>query len=77
MGSRVHRLRAEVRRKMGREVFAEVVGSRRLAGQLWLEVEVMSNSPCEGEEPTMLARGWLPAYDENGEHVAWYYSRGC
>jgi hypothetical protein len=49
-----------------------------VAGALWVEVEVLSHSLCEGSlEPTVRARGWIPAHAPSGELNTWFSSRGC
>ena len=60
-----------------REQSANIVEARRLAGSLWLKVEVLAESPCSGRPEKVLARGWVPAYSASGTPVAWFYSRGC
>lgn len=55
-----------------------VLDSREIDGRLWLQVERLSDSFCEtGEEPDVVATGWLPAHDASGEPLIWFYSRGC
>lgn len=47
-------------------------------GELWLEVELLEQSPCEAARtPAALARGWLRAHTDSGEPVAWFHPRGC
>jgi len=43
---------------------------------LWFLVDIMS-SGCEGEEPTVIDHGWVPAYGTAEETTIWFYSRGC
>ena len=51
---------------------------RRVNNRLWLRVEVLSHSFCEGGAmPKVTARGWLPAHDASGEPTVWFPSRGC
>lgn len=53
------------------------LGSRRLAGELWIQVRLETEScgvVLEGVKPV---EGWLPAYDSSGQTSAWFYSRGC
>ena len=53
-------------------------GFRDVAGQLWIQVEVVSWSLCESEDkPVVLARGWLPAHVPSGKPSIWFSSRGC
>lgn len=59
------------------ETPANVRQSRVTNGQLWLEVEVRSSSGCDGDDPTVRATGWIPAWGQGRAPTAWYYSRGC
>jgi hypothetical protein len=55
-----------------------VIGFQDHRGQLWVDVAVLSHSPCtSSEEPRVDARGWLPAHAVSGEPTIWFYSRGC
>ena len=55
-----------------------VVGTRAVAGRLWLQVELVSHSVCESlDEPFVVGRGWMPAHDSEGEPTVWFPSRGC
>jgi hypothetical protein len=55
-----------------------VGGFREIAGQLWIQVEILSWSLCESDEkPAILGRGWVPAHTKSGEPAVWFYSRGC
>jgi hypothetical protein len=55
-----------------------VLGSRRFDGRLWVRVEVMSHSVCASiDDPTVKARGWMPAHAPGGEPAIWFSSRGC
>lgn len=60
-----------------REQATKITGAQRIAGSLWLQVEVLAASPCSGKPEKITARGWIPAYGRRGEPVAWFYSRGC
>lgn len=52
--------------------------SQRIGGSLWFNVELLSESPCEGiDPPRSLAAGWIPAYGSTGKPAVWFYSRGC
>lgn len=55
------------------------VGEFHRAGdQLWVYVEVLSDSICESTgEPEVTARGWMPAHAASGEPTIWFSSRGC
>jgi hypothetical protein len=55
-----------------------VVGLRRIADRLWVDVEVLSHSICGStEEPTVRARGWMSAHAPSGAPAIWFHSRGC
>jgi hypothetical protein len=55
-----------------------VRGFRRADERLWIQVEVLSDSPCtSAEEPKVVGEGWLPAHGKSGEPAVWFYSRGC
>jgi hypothetical protein len=57
---------------------ARAVEFRQVGDRLWIEVEVLSHSICEStEEPTVTARGWIPAHAESGAANIWFFSRGC
>ena len=51
---------------------------RRVASDLWVNVQVLSHSICESSrEPTVTAEGWLPAHVPSGAPTIWFSSRGC
>jgi hypothetical protein len=55
-----------------------VIGFREVGAELWIHVELLSHSFCEStDEPTVTARGWMPAHDTSGEPTVWFSSRGC
>jgi hypothetical protein len=46
----------------------------------WVHVEVLSNSACTAANdgpPEVVATGWLPLHDREGEPTVWFSSRGC
>jgi hypothetical protein len=60
------------------EPSARVIRSETAGAVLWLFVEVMSHSGCEGgEAPRVVDRGWVPAHTASGRPTLWFYSRGC
>lgn len=59
------------------EVPVVVHEARRLAGQLWLRIDILERSPCDGGTPRVVLSGWTPAYGADGEPAAWFHSRGC
>ena len=51
---------------------------RTVNNRLWVHVEVLSHSLCEGDAmPKVIAQGWLAAHDASGEPTVWFPSRGC
>jgi hypothetical protein len=55
-----------------------VLEARWVEGELWLRVEVLSHSVCDGlDDPTVVETGWLPGHGAHGEPTVWFYSRGC
>jgi len=45
-----------------------------------VKVEVLNNSVCSAADngpPEVIATGWLPLHDSNGEPSIWFSSRGC
>jgi hypothetical protein len=70
--------RSTLKDTTGREEYAaEVRESADLAGTLWLRVAVFESSPCETGDPRVVISGWIPAYGQTGDPVAWFFSRGC
>lgn len=53
---------------------AEVVEA---GGVIWLRVELLALGRCQGTDPEVVARGWLPTLNHEGRPQAWFYSRGC
>ena len=54
-----------------------VLSTRKIGDQTWLQVEVLLPGRCEGPEPRTVARGWAPAFSPEGKMNAWFYARGC
>ena len=55
-----------------------VVRSATAEGRLWLFIEMLSHSGCDGgDEPRVVDRGWVPAHAASGEPTVWFSSRGC
>ena len=55
-----------------------VVQFRQLKDALWIEVELLRESPCESpQKQTVVGRGWMPAHAPSGEPTLWFPSRGC
>ncbi len=58
----------------------EILGDRRVAGQLWLHVQFARSDTCGELVPADLPEvsGWIPAYrPSDGDPNLWFYSRGC
>lgn len=50
--------------------------SHVVAGRVWLEVEVMSHTIYDSDDPPrVIATGWVPAHAPTGESVVWFSSR--
>lgn len=64
-------------RRSGNETPTRVVGHETIADTLWLQVEVLDRSPCDGPGERVVHGGWVPAFTPAGKPVAWYYARGC
>lgn len=57
-----------------------VVEIRDTLGRPWVHIEVLSNSACTAAKdgpPQVIATGWLPLHDADGEPTVWFSSRGC
>ena len=57
-----------------------VVEIRDSLGRAWVQLEVLSNSACTAGKdgpPEVIATGWLPLHDADGEPTVWFSSRGC
>jgi hypothetical protein len=60
-----------------REYPANVLEQRGADGTLWLRVEVLDASPCEGGTPKAIGSGWIRAWGAGGRPAAWFHARGC
>jgi len=80
---RFHALETEAERtEFAGNVFApeaptvRLVASRMVAGALWLQIEMMSHTIYESNEPPrVIAAGWVRAHGPAGAPVVWFYSR--
>ena len=64
---------------MPRVVPSQPVRVLEIRGE-WVRVEVLSNSVCTAANngpPEVVATGWLPLHDREGEPSIWFSSRGC
>lgn len=62
--------------KISSAVTRHVLDSRKVAGQLWLRVAVMGRKTSDrDEEPKLVASGWVPAHDREGDPVVWFATR--
>lgn len=56
----------------------EYLGSRRVGGELWVHIKLVTESICRDELKDMTpVSGWLPAYRPNRAPSLWFSSRGC
>jgi hypothetical protein len=47
-------------------------------GVLWIKVDILMGSFCEGDDPKKISEGWLPYHDpKTGTKKMDWYSRGC
>ena len=54
-----------------------VTASAEIAGETWIEVELIT-SPCRTDSQyTLPIRGWLRARDSAGRPNVWFHARGC
>src|SRR5262245_19178483 len=71
------RTRVSQRRPYGSED-VHVKRLQTVDGQLWVEIDVISHSFCESNQPaTIKASGWIRAHDAIGAPTVWFASRGC
>lgn len=65
------------RRTMGEVIVVDVREVRTIDGDSWVRIDVVWPDPCSGDDPGVVASGWLPAYAASGAPAAWFFSRGC
>ena len=71
------RTRVTPRRPYGPEK-VRVKRLQTVGGTLWAQIEVISHSVCESDQPaTVKSRGWIRAHDHAGAPAIWFPSRGC
>jgi len=54
-----------------------ILEMRKLQDRLWVAVELLEPGRCEGIEPEIVAKGWVPAFKRDGKRNVWFFSRGC
>ncbi len=59
------------------ETVVKVLGSLRSGTATWLQLEIYSGDPCQGEDPVVVDTGWVPAWSDEGRVTVWFWSRGC
>lgn len=59
------------------ETPANVLRAQHTASGLWLEVQVMASTGCDGDTPRIRTTGWIPAWGARRSPTAWFFSRGC
>jgi hypothetical protein len=57
-------------------VDVDVLASRRVGGEMWIQVRV-TDGHCGDDESVTLDTGWVPAYRATGKPSVWFYARGC
>jgi len=65
------------RKATRKEAAIKVVATQDIGGSLFVQVEILSQDPCTGGEPTTVLAGWVPAYTAAGKLIVWFHSRGC
>ena len=55
----------------------DILEMRKLRDRLWVVVELLGPGRCEGIEPEIVAKGWLPVHKRDGKLNVWFFSRGC
>jgi hypothetical protein len=72
-------MRSERKSESGRQEYpVNIIETQDIGDTLWLRIELLGRSPCEGTEtPKVVHAGWVSAYTAEGKLVAWFYSRGC
>jgi len=53
-----------------------ILEMRKLQDQLWVAVELLGPGRCEGIEPEIVAKGWVPVHKSDGKLNVWFFSRG-
>lgn len=53
-----------------------VVAISQVANTTWLQVELTADV-CRTGDTRVLARGWIPAFSDDGHATVWFHSRGC
>jgi hypothetical protein len=59
------------------ETPANVLRAQQTASGLWLEVQVLASTGCDGDTPRIRTTGWIPAWGAHRSPTAWFFSRGC
>lgn len=78
VSSKVTPLTAGWRELLERGPSIRLVDTRRVGGELWLRIELITDERCgqklEGMTPV---GGWIPAYQASRAPTVWFSSRGC
>ena len=59
------------------DIPVEVLEFRRIGGDAWIKVRLLTESCGERLEGVESATGWICAYDASNRPAAWFYARGC
>ena len=54
-----------------------IIQLKNLKGKIWLEIELLLQDHCEGSDPEVILKGWIPVHRKDGKRNVWFYSRGC
>lgn len=44
---------------------------------LWIKVDVLNTTGCDGDTPKVVASGWIPLWGADAKPTVWFFSRGC
>jgi hypothetical protein len=56
---------------------AKVLEFAHRADGVWLHIEVLSASPCDGRTPSVVTTGWIPLWGSDAKPTTWFHARGC
>ncbi len=59
------------------EIAVNILDIIKYKKQWWLQIEILEKSPCTDNEEKSVKQGWVPAYSEDNQRTASFYSRGC
>jgi hypothetical protein len=78
VSSKVTLLTAGWKEMVQRSPSIRLLDTRRLGGELWLRIELITDEICGPDLTGMTpVRGWIPAYHTSRAPTLWFASRGC